>query len=91
MTTNETPAGTGAREGGAGEMPPLSQQPTEKSSEITWDDLRKIELAMIPLLILSGGDGDDRDDIPPQALVRLQLRMIWRELSALSRRVGGGQ
>ncbi|MDY0270179.1 hypothetical protein [Trichloromonas sp.] len=72
-------------------MPPLSQQPTEKSSEITWDDLRKIELAMIPLLILSGGDGDDRDDIPPQALVRLQLRMIWRELSALSRRVGGGQ
>ncbi|MDY0268318.1 hypothetical protein [Trichloromonas sp.] len=89
MNKNETPAGAG---GGGSEMVyPLSPQPPEKSSEITWDDLLKIEFAMIPLMILSGGDGDDRDDIPPQALVRLNLRMVWRELSALSRRVGGGQ
>lgn len=61
------------------------------SSSISWDDLRKIELAFLPLLILSGGDEEDRDPEPPQALVRLNLRMVWRELAALARRVGGAQ
>lgn len=65
------------------------QTPTPTPAGITWQDLRKIEMAALPLLILSGGDESERDPEPPQALVRLQLRMVWRELSALSRRVGG--
>lgn len=91
MQTEKTPAGTGAGGGDTGVMPSLSPKPPEKSTEITWDDLRRIESVMIPLMILSGGDADDRDDVPPQALVRLNLRMLWRELTALSRRVGGAR
>lgn len=65
---------------------------TEKSNgEITWKDLRKIEMAFMPLMILSGGDEEERDPEPPQALVRLNLRMVWRELRALADRLGGGQ
>ena len=55
---------------------------------VTWADLRKIEMAFMPLLILIGGE-EERDPEPPQALVRLNLRMIWRELAALARRTGG--
>lgn len=59
-------------------------------ASITWDDLRRVERAFMPLLILSGGE-DERDPLPPQALVRLNLRMIWRELRSLADRIGGGQ
>lgn len=60
-------------------------------ASISWDDLRRLEMRFMPLLILSGGDDDDRDDVPPQALVRLNLRMIWRELRSLADRIGGGR
>jgi len=67
------------------------QSPDRPESAITWEDLRKIEMAFLPLMILSGGDESERDPEPPQALVRLNLRMVWRELAALARRAGGGQ
>jgi hypothetical protein len=70
---------------------PTPQYHTPVAASISWDDLRKIEMAFMPLLILSGGDEEERDPEPPQALVRLHLRMVWRELSALARRAGGGQ
>jgi hypothetical protein len=57
--------------------------------KITWDDLRKIEMAVMPLMILAGGDEEERDPEPPQSLVRLHLRVVWKELAALARRVGG--
>jgi len=57
-------------------------------ASITWDDLRRVERAFMPLLILSGGE-DERDPLPPQAFVRASLRIVWKELLALSRRAGG--
>lgn len=65
---------------------------THKQCHITWRDIDRIERAVMPLLILFGrGEEEERDPVPPQALVRLILRLLWAELVALSRRVGGGQ
>jgi len=59
---------------------------------ITWRDLDRIERAVLPLLIMCGrSEGEERDHVPPQSLVRVILRLLWGELTALSRRVGGGQ
>lgn len=89
MTKNKTPAATGAREGGAGEMHPLSQQTPEKST-ISWDDLKRIERATLPLLLMIGGDDDDRPDVPPQAMARVLLSHLFRELRNLAARTGRG-
>lgn len=63
------------------------------SYDITWRDLDRIERAVMPLLILfgRGEDDEERDPVPPQALVRGILRLLWGELAALSDRVRGGK
>lgn len=69
----------------ADRQPPARTEPVK----ISWDDLRKIEMAFMPLLILSGGDEEERDPEPPQALIRANLRILWTALQALARRMGG--
>ena len=58
---------------------------------ISWDDVHRIERAALPLLILAGGEEEDRPEIPNQKFVRVSLRMLWTELAELARRTGGGQ
>jgi hypothetical protein len=53
---------------------------------VTWDELRRVERAALPLLILIGGPDDERDSLPPQSLACAILRVLYGVLRDLADR-----